>query len=247
VRGMPALLALLAVAVVLAGCGESAVSSGKAAEGQPSSSVSSDEGVPATATDTPQSTAAVNEMSVFLRPRTDADVLPSRLSYRLKPEGPCTDWQRADFGCPGDPIADESRLLLSGLGVGKTSLYAWPTTTGAVCWAWDDGAGACAHDFARGETRAIYMGIDPDEEGVGAPGTVLGVVPDDVVAVDVQVRGERRAVVVQGNGFFYELPDGSCTNWAFESFTVRYRDGSADTVPIEWHQGREELPETCPS
>jgi hypothetical protein len=89
------------------------------------------------------------------------------------------------------------------------------------------------------------MGIDPDEEGVGAPGTLLGVVPDDVVAVDVQVRGEQQAAVVQGNGFFYELPDGSCTNWAFESFTVRYRDGSADTPPIEWHQGREELPETC--
>jgi hypothetical protein len=46
------------------------------------------------------------------------------------------------------------------------------------------------------------MGIDPDEEGVGAPGTVLGVVPDDVVAVDVQVRGEQQAAVVQGNGFF---------------------------------------------
>jgi hypothetical protein len=46
------------------------------------------------------------------------------------------------------------------------------------------------------------MGIDPDEEGVGAPGTVLGGVPDDVVAVDVQVRGEQQAAVVQGNGFF---------------------------------------------
>jgi hypothetical protein len=123
VRGMPALLALLAAAVVMAGCGESAVSSGKAAEGQPSSSVSSDEGVSATtATDPPQSTAAVNEMSVFVRPRTDADVLPSRLSYRLRPKGRCTDWQRADFGCPGDPIADESRLLLSGLGVRKDEL-----------------------------------------------------------------------------------------------------------------------------
>jgi hypothetical protein len=244
---MPVLLALLAAALVMAGCGESAVSSDKAAGGQPSSSVSSDEDVSATtATDTPQSTVAVNEMSVFLRLRTDADVLPSRLSYRLRPEGRCTDRQRADFGCLGDPIADESRLLLSGLGVGKTSLYAWPTTTGAVCWAWDDGAGACAHDFARGETRAIYMGIDPDDEGVGAPGNLLGVVPDDVVAVDVQVRGEQQAAVVQGNGFFYELPDGSCTNWAFESFTVRYRNGSADTVPIEWHQGREELPATCP-
>jgi hypothetical protein len=43
-------------------------------------------------------------------------------------------------------------------------------------------------DFAHGRSRAAFIGIDPDREGVGAPGTLLGVVPDDVVAVDVKVR-----------------------------------------------------------
>jgi hypothetical protein len=238
-------IAALALATALAlGCRAVNNGSSEGAGGESSPSISGLDGSASEAADGP-SLPAANEMSVFARPRTDADVLPSELSHRQSPEEPCTDWQRANIGCLGDPIGDESRLLISPPGVTKANLYAWPTTNGSVCWGWDGGAGGCAHDFARGDSRAIFMGIDPDEEGVGAPGTLLGVVPDDVVAVDVQVRGERHAAIVQGNGFFYELPDGSCTNWAFESFTVTYRDGSTDTVPIEWHEAQEGLPETC--
>jgi hypothetical protein len=82
---------------------------------------------------------------------------------------------------------------------------------------------------------------------VAVPGTLVGLVPDDVVAVEVKVRGVQQPAVIQSNGLFYELPDGSCTNWAFESLTATYRDGSSDTVPIEWHHGSRELPETCAS
>jgi hypothetical protein len=245
-RSTVASIAALALTTALAlGCGAVNKSSSEGAGGDSSSSVSGVEDSASEAVDAPRVPAA-NEMSVFARPRTEADVTPSEFSHRLRPEGRCTDWQRSNMGCLGDPIGDESRLLISPPSGTETNLYAWPTTTGAICWGWIGGAGACAHDFARGDSRALFMGIDPDAEGVGAPGTLLGVVPDDVAAVDVQVRGEQQAALVQGNGLFYELPDGSCTNWAFESITVRYRDGSADTVPIEWHHGREELPETCP-
>jgi hypothetical protein len=188
-------------------------------------------------------------MSVFSRPRTEADRVPTEFSFRLKthrcpPEAP--------FGCPGDDIPDGSRLLLSGLGVRRTNLYAWPTTKGWVCWAWDqagagayDGAGGCIRDFAQAETRIAFLGIDPDDEGIGAPGTLAGVVPDDVTAAEVQVRGVARAATVESNGIFYELPDGSCTNWAFESLTASYRDGTSKTTTIKWRQGSSELPETC--
>ena len=81
------------------------------------------------------------------------------------------------------------------------------------------------------------MGIDPDDLGVGYPGTLVGVVPDDVEAADVQVQGVLYPATVERNGIFYELPDGSCTNWAFESLTVTYRNGGSDTVPIKWHHG----------
>jgi hypothetical protein len=183
-------------------------------------------------------------MSVFLRPRTQADRLPEELSYRLETEA-CPPQGRAPFGCPGDAIPDESRLLLSGLGVRRTSLYAWPTTKGWVCWAWDEGAGGCIADFAQTETRVAFMGIDPDDEGIGAPGTLVGVVPDDVAGAHVQVRGVGRAATVESNGIFYELPDGSCTNWAFESLTATYIDGTSETTPIKWRHGSSELPAAC--
>jgi hypothetical protein len=189
-------------------------------------------------------TAAVDEMAVFLGPRTEADVLPDRLAYRLEPMG-CPRRDRVNGDCFGEPLAGDSRLLLSGLGVGNTSLYAWPTTEGGVCFAWDVGAGGCQLHFPRGEHRATFMGIDPDEPGVGAPGTLVGIVPDDVVAVDVVVRGVQHSAVLERNGLFYELPDGSCTNWAFEQLIVKYRDGTSYTVPIKWHHGSRTLPETC--
>lgn len=242
---MAMLVALMPAVVILAACGARAPSSEQAAEGLPSTSVAANGDTSSTtATDNPQSVPAVREMSVFLRPRTDADVLPNRLSYRLDRE-PCTDWERAHGGCLGDPIPDDSRLLLAGLGVGKTSLYAWPTTNGGVCFAWDDGAGGCVHDFAQVEDRAAFMGIDPDQEGVGAPGTLVGVVPDDVAAAEVKVRGVDQAAVLRRNGVFYELPDGSCTNWAFESLTLSYRDGGSATIPIKWQHGSRTLPDTC--
>jgi hypothetical protein len=238
-------IAALALTVGLAlGCG--AVNKGSSGEagGDSSPSVSvSDDGSPSEPRDAPPVPAA-NEMSVFGRPRTEADLPPGDFSDRLKSMA-CPDWYRAHTGCPGDPIGDETRLLVSSLGATRTNLYAWPTTNGWVCWAWRGGAGSCVRDFADGGSRATFMGIDPDEEGIGAPGTLVGLVPDDVVAVEVKVRGVQEAAVIQSNGLFYELPDGSCTNWAFESLTATYRDGSSDTVPIKWHHGSRELPETC--
>jgi hypothetical protein len=112
------------------------------------------------------------------------------------------------------------------------------------CWAWAEGGGECLADFERVEARIAYAGIDPDYEGVGYPGTLVGVVPDDVTAAAVQIRGVSHPAIVQSNGLFYELPDGSCTNWAFEALTAAYRDGTSKTIPIEWHHGSE-LPETC--
>jgi hypothetical protein len=248
---IPLLLATAGVGL-LVGCGSNEGLSSASGGPKPSSSTSSAEtkqsagtsgSVPAAHStrkakraDTSGSVPAVEEMSVFSRPRTEADVLPKELSYRLDPHA-CTQWHRDHGGCVGDPIADESRLLLSGLGVRETSLYAWPTTNGWVCWAWPEGAGGCVLHFEDGPRRVGPMGIDPDEEGVGYPGTLVGVAPDDVAAAHVQVQGVHYAATVEGNGIFYELPDGACTYRAFESLTVTYRDGRIETVPIKWHHG----------
>lgn len=99
---MPILLLLLAAAVLFAAWRVGASSSGKAAAGQPSGSLSFEaEGSSTGATD---SAPAVTEMSVFSRPRTESDVLPSDYSYRLGGMS-CDDWLRAHDGCFGDDIS----------------------------------------------------------------------------------------------------------------------------------------------
>jgi len=256
------LLAVFAAASIGTACGETAVSPDERSGGSQSGSHSSaapkndskkaqhaaltDQKVSKKAQNASPSVPAVEEMSVFSRPRTGEDVLPSSLDYLLKGHH-CDDWLRSQDRCPGEAIADQSRLLLTELGVKKTSLYAWPTTNGWVCVAPDDGGGSCIRDFrpgARG-TRTAYMGMDPDTDGVGAPGTLLGVVPDDVSAVTVKVGGVEYPAMVKNNGVFYELADGSCSFWAFQSLTTTYRDGTSDTVPIHWHIGDEPMPKTC--
>jgi hypothetical protein len=64
----------------------------------------------------------------------------------------------------------------------------------------------------------------------------------------VQVDGVAQPAIVESNAIFYELPDGSCTNWAFESLTATYGDGSSNTVPIRWHNdGPGNAPAPCPA
>ena len=252
-----ALLAVLAAASIGTACGETAVSPDEGSGGSQSGSHSSptpkndskkvtdaEKKVSKNAQNASSSKPAVEEMSVFARPRTEEDVLPSSLSYLLD-DKPCTEWFRSNGGCLGEGKPQESRLLLTYSGVRKTRLYAWPTTGGWVCLAPDGGGGSCIHDFSSGKTRTAYMGIDPDTDGVEAPGTLLGIVPDDVSAVTVKVGGIDYPAVVKNNGVFYELADGSCSFWAFESLTTTYRDGTSDTVPLHWHIGQEPMPETC--
>jgi hypothetical protein len=193
---------------------------------------------------------AVEEMSVFSRPRTEADLLPGGVGLPFRMHCPDVDWFLRVHGvCPGEALGDKSRLLLSGLGVRDESLYAWPTSNGWVCWTWGrEGGGACVSHFTEAdEMRVDYAGIDPDHTGSGYPGTLIGIVPDDVVAAQVQVDGVAQAAIVESNAIFYELPDGACTNWAFESLTATYRDGSSNTVPIRWHNGPGNTPTPCPT
>jgi hypothetical protein len=223
VKRRAVLFVLLAAAVVLAAWRVGAPSSGNAAE-EPSGSLSFEEEVG-------NSTPAVLEMSVFTNPRTESDVLPSDYSFRLGSMS-CTDWLRTHDACFGDDIGGQSHRLLSGLGETNASLYAWPMASGGVCLAWGAGSGLCAQQFPA-EERAAVVGIDPDAMGAGAPGTIVGVVPDDVVAARVTVHGIDHDALVQNNGLFYEFPDGADTCQALDSVTISYRDGSSDTIPDE--------------
>ena len=172
--------------------------------------------------------SALSQMSVFARPQAEEDVLPRRLYYRMEPEDEerCPALGSTEAFCRGTNVPEESRLLLSDLGVRETTLYAWPTTEGWVCWAWDAGAGGCAPNFANDDRVPVLMtGIDPDKLGVGAPGVVVGIVPDDVVSASVRVDGVEYAAVVDRNGFFFELPTAKCSPKSFDSVWLTLRDG----------------------
>lgn len=173
--------------------------------------------------------SALSQMSVFARLQTEEDVLPRRLYYRMEPEERCPALADTDAFCRGTNVPEESRLLVSGLGVRRTTLYAWPTSEGWVCWAWDAGAGGCAPNFANDDRVPVAMtGIDPDKLGVGAPGVVVGIVPDDVVAASVKVDGVEYAAVVDRNGFFFELPTAKCSPKSFNSIWLTFSDGRTE-------------------
>jgi hypothetical protein len=192
---------------------------------------------------------AVAEMSVFKRPRTAADVLPERSAARLEPL-PCPEELRELGRCPYPaPIGDESRLLLSGLGVQQKSIYAWPMDDGSVCLGGAGGGSICSPRFRKG-IRAEIFGVDPPKvDGAGAPGAILGLIPDDVVAVDVVVLGMRRPATIGSNAFFYELPDASCGLSTFDAVVVTLRDGTVLSESVAWedrpHQEGKVPPPFC--
>jgi hypothetical protein len=226
VKRKSVLFVLLVAAVVLAAWRVAAPSSGKAA-GEPSGSLSFEED--GSSTGAADSAPAVMEMSVFSRTRSEADELPSEYSYRLHSMGECGDWERAHDACFGDQIGDESRLVGADLGQTHANLYAWPTTSGGVCWATGRGTGMCTNHFTP-DVSAGFMGWDPDTPGTGAPGTLVGIVPDDVVAARVKVDEIDHDALVQDNGLFYELSDAAVSCQAVNSVTISYRDGSSDTI-----------------
>jgi hypothetical protein len=218
------LIVLLAAAAIFAAWRVGAPSSGRAAAGESSGSVSFEEGSSTWATDLSQ--AAVAQMSVFTRPRTESDVLPSDYSFRLGSMS-CGDWRGTHDACFGDDIAGQSRLLFTGLGETETSLYAWPMASRGVCWASGKGGGMCVNHFTAANG---FMGVDPDTPGSGAPLTLIGIVPDDVVAARVKVNGIDHDALIENNGLFYELSDSADTCQAVDSVTISHGDGSSDTI-----------------
>lgn len=230
VKRRAVLLVLLTTAVVLVAWRVGAPSSGKAA-GEPSGSLSFEED--GSSTGGTDSTSAALEMSVFSRPRSDSDVLPGEYSFRLHSLRECDGWQRLHDACFGDHIGGESRLLFADLGETHANLYAWPTTSGGVCWATGRGEGLCLNHFTPADRGGAFTGMDADMPGTGAPQTIIGVVPDDVVAARVTVDGIDHDALVRDNGLFYELLDTALTCEAVDSVTLFYQDGSSDTIPHE--------------
>ena len=151
------------------------------------------------------------------------------------------DGRRTTGGHPGSCVAHRSvtrwsrRAACSFAPSARkgAGLYATPTTLGAVCFYWSGGAGGCVEDLdASGGVQ--FMGIDPDLEGSGAPGAVVGVASDSVRSVAAWSGKSRFEAVLASGGFLVELPNSDCSLTAVESVVVTHEDGATTDVPIVW-------------
>jgi hypothetical protein len=209
-RAITSLLAFPTVVVLLTGCGANQRPAGnESARGVPSSFG-----------------GAAQAMAVFRRPSTDADALPSRLSY-LRGE----ECEPEEANCPGTAILDESRLLGESLGVGEQSVYAYPTDRGFACLTLGGGGGFCIPSFDISDARVGYFAIDPDASGEGEPVALVGLRPEEVTGVDVIVGENSRPTILLPNGFFYELRDGRCSVASIRSLLVTFADGRSQSLP----------------
>ena len=176
-----------------------------------------------------RTTSTLSErLGVFSKPRASSDALPSNV--RAVAEGLTTGTENVPTQLlPGDSVISESRLLLSHVGSWGASLYAWPTTKGRVCYVLTGAAATCEGDFT--EAHPFGSGFfDRDELGSGEPGGVLGLVPDDVVSVDIVTASETYSTQVVNNALFFQLPDSTIV--APTALIAHYSDGTERSVRI---------------
>lgn len=128
---------------------------------------------------------------------------------------------------PGTLQFDRSRRLLS-TASGDT-VYAVPTSDGAVCYFADRAGAGCVASFDDLPSRIAWFAGDPDKLGAGEPASVGGIVPDDVVGIQVVVDGIPHDATLENNAFFYRLEDSAA--WPGE-LDVTYADGRHDVVEI---------------
>jgi hypothetical protein len=170
-------------------------------------------GVPAStseatgATDGPVPSSQLS--AIFSRPRTAEDVLPPALAARVVESLP---------GAPPVPeearngrlYLDQSRRLLAGMGSAGVSLYAFPSERGGICAVFDRWGGGCLGAPAFTPDRPISVDlIDPDGPGGALPAVVAGLVPDNVVGVQVLVGDKTYEAVVKNHAYFLELPSAN--------------------------------------
>jgi hypothetical protein len=150
---------------------------------------------------------------------------------RLHPDG--KDWEKVAASVPDSAEAAQGRLLAESLGRGSHSLYAIPTSTGAVCVALSRVSSGCVPSFPP-ELPIDWSVGKPDTLplGQGEPVAIWGIAPDDAVRVQVRVGGELRNAGLEHNAYFFEAADNATAPQAFTTLVVTYRDGTTNTVPV---------------
>lgn len=126
------------------------------------------------------------------------------------------------------------RLLQTGLRMGpgrsegEGSLYAFPGRNGTACMFLTGQGGGCVTPEAVDYVRSAMAHAFP-----GYPGqmmSIVGIVADDVEAVEVSAGGRRWPVEIVNNSFYSDL-EGVTPDEAVE-IEVRYADDSTKTILV---------------
>jgi hypothetical protein len=178
---------------------------------------------------TAPSVPAAASMGALNRPATAADALPSEAAATADTLLNGAPSASSDAN-PGSLASSKSRLLLSGLGSRGASLYAIPTSKGAVCTVFNGtyGSAGCFDRFTDDAPVSVDV-RDVDQVGGGLPAIVDGLAPSNVKAIDVTVDGRRHAATLANNAFFYELASSSA--WP-QAVTITYRNGATRIVSL---------------
>jgi len=175
------------------------------------------------------SVPAASAVGALNRPATAADALPpeaAAIAGALLNGAPSA----SSDANPGSLTSSKSRRLLSGLGSRGVSLYAIPTSKGAVCTVFSVayGSAGCFDRFTDEAPVSVDV-RDVDQVGGGLPAIVDGLAPSNVKAIEVTVNGQRHSATLANNAFFYELAPSS--SWP-QTVTITYRNGATRTLSL---------------
>ena len=107
-----------------------------------------------------------------------------------------------------DPVQALARLrvLRSGLGSSKASVYAFRSSSGSPCFVLTGYGGACAQD-PRDGMPGLHWTIGGGHDSV--PSVLVGVASDDVSRVELRVDGTAVPVSLESNAVFAEFPQAA--------------------------------------
>jgi hypothetical protein len=162
----------------------------------------------------------VTRISAFAAPPVGRAVLPQNVRVGL--DG------LSNRKSHGDVVLADARLLGHKLGINRVSVYAAPTTEGAVCVLFDERTyvATCASEFSSAQGNlisALYW-------GEGVPFTVAGLAADEVESVTVVLNGEARPASLSNNVFFWQSESANVSRESLDQIRAEQINGSTITV-----------------
>lgn len=128
----------------------------------------------------------------------------------------------------GVAIMSKIRPVRDDLGPAGSTIYAFPTTKGQVCFVLTGGPASCMPRFDHGSNGASYLSFNQ----AGAPLTVFGLTAPDVVGVDVVVAGTSHPATLGGRAYYYRATDMSVAYTDITALVIRFRDGTSATKQV---------------